>query len=147
MATLVGHQKDFADALYELCELDYDAIKAYDAAIEHIEKVEYKEQLRQFRADHQRHVEEISALLQQHNKKVPTEADAKSILTQGKVFSAKIFGDKALLKAMLSNEVDTNTAYENINEHEDLWPDAKDIVVRGLEDEKRHKAWLEIELK
>ena len=44
---------------------------------------------------------------------------------------------------MRSNEIDTNTAYERMNEYEDKWPDSAVSLMRGLEDERRHKAWLE----
>lgn len=42
MATLVGTQKNFADALKALIELDYDAIEAYKAAIDRLENENYK---------------------------------------------------------------------------------------------------------
>jgi hypothetical protein len=48
-------------------------------------------------------------------------------------------GDTAILAAMVSNEEDTNTAYERINSRTDKWSDAEEIIKRGLEDERRHK--------
>jgi hypothetical protein len=66
----------------------------------------------------------------------------KELLTKGKVIIANLVGDKAVLMAMASNEVDTNTAYERMNSREDKWVDAIDILKKGLADEKRHAAWL-----
>ena len=42
MATLVGTQTKFVDALKELAELDHDAIEAYEAAINRLENEFYK---------------------------------------------------------------------------------------------------------
>ncbi|MFC3909190.1 DUF2383 domain-containing protein [Legionella dresdenensis] len=143
MTTFVGNQEQFHDALYELCELDYDAAEAYEAAINRINNEYYKTRLAAFKQDHLRHIEEITNLLERHNLKAPAGPGPKQILTEGKVVFANIFGDSAILKAMLSNEIDTNIAYERLNNRQDKWIDAEDILLRGLHDEKRHKAWIE----
>lgn len=143
MTTLVGTQKEFVDALYELCELDFDAVEAYQAAINKLENHFYKNKLSEFMADHQRHITEISNILQKHNVNAPHGPSAKSLLTQGKVALGELFGDESILRAMLSNEIDTNTAYERLNTRKDEWEDAKNILARGLQDEQKHRAWLE----
>lgn len=143
MATLVGTQDKFVDALYELCELDFDAMEAYQAAIDRLDDEEYSNQLQRFKADHARHVKEISAILTHHQAKVPTGPSSRNLLTKGKVILANLFGDEAILSAMLTNEQDTNLAYERLNARIDEWADAKDILSKGLADERRHKAWLE----
>ncbi len=143
MTTLVGTQEHFKDALYELCELDYDAIEAYEAAINRVDNAEYRSKLTEFKNDHQRHVQEITALLESHQEKAPDGPSLKQLLTQGKVVLANMLGDEAILKAMISNEVDTNTAYERINSHKYIWPDSVEILSRGWADERRHKQWLE----
>lgn len=143
MTTLVGTQKEFVDALYQLCELDYDAVEAYQSAIDRLDNPAYKNKLVEFRADHERHIREISEVLNKHHADIPEGPSAKHFLAQGKVVIANLFGDEKILHAMLSNEVDTNTAYERLNSRKDEWSDARDILARGLEDERRHKAWLE----
>ncbi|WP_131784099.1 ferritin-like domain-containing protein [Legionella gresilensis] len=146
MVTMVGTQEKFEDALYELCELDYDAVEAYEAAINRLDKKDYVSKMEEFKNDHQRHIEEISNLLRKHQAKVPDGPSPKNILTQGKVVLANLMGDEAILKAMLSNEQDTNTAYERLNEHKEKWGDANTILSRGLEDERRHKQWIQLTL-
>ncbi|MCD6056067.1 MAG: uncharacterized protein K0R12_1029 [Gammaproteobacteria bacterium] len=143
MATMVGTQSNFEDALYELCELDYDAAEAYEAAINRVDKTEYKEKLKEFKEDHQRHIEEIRSFLRKRDAKIPEGPSAKSILTQGKVVVANLFGDDSILKAMSSNEEDTNTAYERVNNHPEKSTEAEDFLRQGLEDEKKHKEWLD----
>ncbi|ABV78707.1 hypothetical protein RBEMOGI_1576 [Rickettsia bellii str. RML Mogi] len=47
---------------------------------------------------------------------------------------------------MLSNEEDTNTAYERLNNHADKWHDAEKILEQGFKDEQKHKKWIENQL-
>jgi len=102
MTTFIGEQKDFSDALYALCELDYDAVEAYKAAINRLESEGYKARLYEFMLDHERHIKDISEALTKHQKLAPQKPDVKQYLTQGKVVLASLFGDKAILKAMLT---------------------------------------------
>lgn len=144
MVTFVGNQENFADALKELTELDYAAVEAYEAAIERLENPQYKKKLQEFKMDHERHIKELSDLLEKSNHEAPQGSPlGKELLTKGKVILANLAGDKAILNAMKSNEIDTNTAYERMNDRQDKWSDAKDILSRGLQDERTHKEWLE----
>ena len=143
MTTLVGTQDDFAKAVKELIELDCDAVEAYEAAIDGLENESYKNQLTEFKRDHERHIREFSELLRNHDCVPPTGPSTKKWLTKGKVNIANILGDLAILRAMRSNEYDTFTAYDRMNKHEAKWPDAYEFILRGLEDEQRHGAWLD----
>lgn len=148
MVTIVGTQSDFADALRALVELDFDAIEAYEAAINRLENKAYQSQLSAFKADHQRHTRELTVILLDHGEKAPEGPDAtKQWLAKGKVVLGSLIGDDAILAAMKSNEDDTNTAYERVSNRDDQWQDAISIIARGLEDERRHKAWLESVIK
>jgi rubrerythrin len=147
MTTLVGTQKEFVDAFYELCELNYDAVEAYQTAIEKLDDNDYRNKLTEFKNDHDHHLRDICQILKRHNVKAPESSSAKRLLTQGKVVLANLLGDETILRAMLSNEIDTNTAYERLNNRADKWDDAKEILACGLEDGKKHKAWLETILK
>lgn len=146
MVTKVGLQTNFLDALKDLLELDFDAIEAYNAAIERLENPIYKLKLNEFKEDHQRHTVNLTHLLNQHNEKAPTGPSSKQWLTKGKVVLANLMGDTAILKAMVSNEIDTNTAYERVNYHEHLSADSRVMLKEGWEDEKRHKEWLQKEI-
>lgn len=143
MVTRVGMQEEFADALYELCELDYDAIAAYQTAITRLENQDFKSKFEQFKSDHERHIRELRELLEEHHEEFPEGPGARHLLAQGKASLTKLTSDDAILRAMLANEEDTNTAYQRLNTRVDEWEDAKDILRRGLEDERRHKKWFE----
>ncbi len=143
MTTLVGTQSSFVDALKDLLELEYDATEAYEASLNRLDDLSFKSKLEEFRGDHKRHIQDLTELLTKHNAEPPTGPSGKQWVTKGKVVLANLVGDTTILAAMSSNETDTITAYERMCQHEQLWEDSKDILKRGLEDEKRHKAWMD----
>jgi len=142
MVALFGIQNDFRDAIQSLIKLDYAAVAAYQEAIEHLEKQEYKDKLAEFKNDHERHISELSSVFKTMGGIPPKSAGIKQLFTQGKVVFADLLGDKAILKAMKSNEDDTNQAYYNINKHPDITNEAIDALEAGLEDERKHRAWI-----
>jgi rubrerythrin len=143
MVTLVGTQKNFAEALQALIELDYDAVEAYQVAINRLDNKDYKAKLTEFKTDHQRHIVELSHIAREHNVVPPVGPSVKQWLTKGKAVLADLLGEKALLQAMLSNEMDTNAAYDAMNKHPEAWENIKEALKRGYADEKKHKRWLE----
>lgn len=132
------------DRLNDLIQLDFDAIEAYQAAIDRLSDPEYRQNLGAFMNDHERHTRELSERVTSLGGTPKTKGDAKRILTKGKVVLANLAGDKAILKAMKSNEDDTNKAYENaVND-----PACRAVetvlstLERGLSDERRHREWI-----
>ena len=145
MTTGVGLQTDFIDAINDLIELDYDAIGAYESAITRLEKEEYRKKLQEFKEDHQRHIKELTAFVVGLGKEAPVAADnTKSLMAMGKVILGSLIGDRQILNAMLSNEDDTNTAYERMSRRSDelLGSEIHKIIANGLADEIKHKTWL-----
>jgi hypothetical protein len=72
----------------------------------------------------------------------PEGGDMKSLLTQGKVMLGSLVGDQAILEAMRSNEADTNTAYERAVGHPGVEGATREVLKRGLADERRHCEWV-----
>jgi hypothetical protein len=148
MITLVGTQKDFSKAMKELIELEYEAIEAYEMAYNKTTTNEYKLKLNDFKMDHKKHIEQLTELLNKHEVTAPTAPSiSNQWLTKGKIIIGSLIGDDSILKAVLSNEIETNVAYERMHRHDNLWEDAKNIIKNGLEDEKKHKNWLENAIK
>lgn len=148
MATLVGMHGTFPEALNDLLELEYDALEAYEAAVSRLENNTYKNRLADFKNDHQRHIQELTDLLRQHGHSPANGPTGKQWLTKGKVVIAdSVIGDKGILSAMKSNELDTNSAYSRMLQREDMWEDAKPLLEKEFADEKRHKEWIEQTLK
>lgn len=146
MAMTPDKEFEFYEHLESLLQLDYDAIEAYEAAINRMENQSYKLKLQEFKKDHENHIKDTSPFLKKAGHKPPTGPGVKSLLTQGKVVLANIIGEAGILKAMRSNEEETNLAYEQINGYPDLPVELKKTLQKGLADERKHKSWIEKEL-
>lgn len=101
MATLVGTQNKFSDALYSLIELHYNAAEAYEAVINKVEKQSYQTKLKEFKKDHEQHAKEFSEILSKRECDVPQGPSFKQWLEIGKVKLATIIGDKQILCRLL----------------------------------------------
>lgn len=140
---IVGKQTQLVNTLKSLVALDFAAIIAYQAAIKRLEDAMYKRALERFLADHWRHTDELAPLIAELGGVVAVQADMKTMLTKGKVLPGSLVGDSGILAAMHANEGDTNTVYEHACLHEGASAHVHDVLRRALQDERRHKAWLE----
>jgi uncharacterized protein (TIGR02284 family) len=143
MVTTVGLEDDVLDMLNSLITLDYDAAEAYRAAIERLERPEYQDALSDFLADHLRHTTELAAHVRVFGGTPAERPGMKSLLTTAKVAMGNIVGDGGVLRAMLSNEEDTNMAYERAAAHVGLSHNLRALLDSNLEDERRHRNWIE----
>lgn len=143
METTTESRDEVVTLLEELVHLDYDAIEAYEAAIERLETPDFKQRLAEFCEDHRRHTENLGALLRAMGEEPPEGPDLKRVLTEGKVRIAGLAGEKAVLGAMRMNEEVTNKAYEKALEHAEAGPDVRETLTANLEDERRHRSWIE----
>jgi uncharacterized protein (TIGR02284 family) len=142
MTTTVGTENTLESLLEDLIQLDYDATDAYQAAIDRLENSSYRTRLAEFKRDHLRHITELGEILSNMGRTPPKEGDMKALLTKGKVVIAGLMGDEAVLQAMRTNEADTNTAYERAVNFKGLQPNTREVLQRGLEDERRHCEWI-----
>ncbi|MDP1724088.1 MAG: DUF2383 domain-containing protein [Alphaproteobacteria bacterium] len=92
-------ESDFIKAIKDTIEVDYDAIAAYEAAIDRVEKEETKQALQDFKKDHEKHVEELSSFIKSKDEVPPTGPSLKSVLTKGKVILDNLIGNMTILKA------------------------------------------------
>lgn len=143
MATLVGTETDLNSLLEKLIELDYDAIEAYEAAIERLDDPTTAAKLNEFKGDHVRHTEDLGKILRESGREPPKKGDIKRVLTKGKVVLGGLAGDEAILRAMKTNEDDTNHAYERAVDNDVAPARVKEVLRKNLSDERRHRAWIE----
>ncbi len=132
-----------AEELNQLIYLNFDAIEAYQMAIERLENAEYRQYLEEFKADHARHIDELKELVLWMGNAPAKTADAKRLLTKGKVFLGNLRGDKGILQAMKSNEDQTNSRYEQSLHNLRYSQDMADVLRQHLDDERRHRGWIE----
>ena len=143
MTIMNDETSSVVDLLNSLIELEYDALEAYKAAITRVDVFGDRSQLARFMQDHQRHIDDLTALVQAHGAEPAKEGDFKQILTKGKVVLSGLVGDKLVLGAMKTNEDDTNTAYEQALNHPGLTVEVRQVLEQNLADERRHRAWIE----
>lgn len=138
--------EELVKQLNDLIALDYDAIEAYQAAIERLEDPDGRAQLRSFLGDHERHTTELAVHVRQLGGAPVTGGGFQRFLTKGKVVLANLAGDAAILKAMRSNEEQTNRGYEDGLREADRLNAPRDVrmtLQRNLADERRHRSWIE----
>lgn len=130
------------DKLNDLIALDLDAVSAYESAIERIKAVLVRERLRAFQADHERHIRDLTSVVQSYGGKARNTRDAKGFFIQAFTAITSMMGDKSALTAMKSNEELTNRTYERALE--EVWPESiRTIIERNREDERVHLAFVE----
>jgi rubrerythrin len=127
--------------LNDLLRLDHDAVQAYTLAIKLLEHPDYKRQLEEFRADHQRHIDELSRLIRSRDG-VPLELPHLSSgpfkLAVQAVGAAG--GDRAVLLAFKANQRQVRDKYRR--SARGVYPaDVTSVLARGAEDEARHYEW------
>jgi len=143
MVTTVGTENSTADLITNLLHLEHDAIAAYESTIERLDDTGRRQHIEAFRQDHLGHVARLEEFAARLGIEAPTGGDAKQMLTTGKVALAGLGGDDAVLKAMKTNEDDTVQAYEQALENAEATPDMEPVLAQALEDERRHRAWMD----
>ncbi len=133
------------EKLNDLIKLDVDAMHAYDQAIQACTMDELKRGLGDFRADHDRHVRELSDCVKQLGGQPDVRRDFKGFLIGG--FTAIVSqGDHSALVAVQTNEEVTNSYYRRALEMENLSPDIRKLLEKNYADEQRHLAWVKAKL-
>jgi rubrerythrin len=133
------------EKLSALMHLDYDAIGAYNRAIEHIDVAAIRDQMQLFVTDHGRHVHDLKAAIERLGGEPPKDPgrDLKGFLIEGVTAVRSLLGTVSALKAMRANEKLTNKTYEEALQTD--WPsEIAPMILRHREDEARHLAYIEM---
>ena len=127
--------------LSDLLQLDHDALRSYEVAIDALSDDKLKEQLRRFRRDHQRHVRELTTLLEA-NGAAPINLPHVStgFVKLAVQFLGAAGGDRAVLLAFRSNEWEAAEKYAAAPRRR--YPaEVQKVISRAAHDEQRHYAW------
>ncbi|MBB4003594.1 MAG: DUF2383 domain-containing protein [Aurantimonas endophytica] len=143
MVTTVGTENTFEKLVQNLLILEHDAIAAYESTIEKLDDPASKAKIAEFKADHESHVAELTRMAGAIGTAAPQEGDAKQYLTTGKIALASIIGDKTILKAMSTNEIETKMAYDHAAKNDVATPEARTFFQKAYADESRHKEWMD----
>lgn len=134
---------DIAKKLTKLAQLDIDAVEAYNQALASIDNTKIHKVISQFRDDHIRHIDELSAAIQSLGEEPPKRTqDIKGFLIEGFTAIRSATGIEGALKAMRGNEKLTNSTYEDALSWE-LPANIKALIEKNRSDEKRHLEFIE----
>jgi len=134
---------DIVKELRSLCQLDIDAIHAYNECLKHIDITVIKKDVEQFRADHERHVKDLSALIHSFKEKAPEfSPDLKGYMLD--VFSKlrSLTGTEGALKSLRGGENLTNKPYARAIDL-DFPANIKNVIAANYKDEQRHLKYVE----
>lgn len=147
MHTRFEISEELAVEVGALIQLDIDATRALEQAIRGIEPEHpgLKRQLGIFRAEHERHVLELAALLSvRGHQPPPFRRDLRGVIVEGLTAARAAFGTLPALKAVRQMELRTNRRYEEGRRILDgLPPQMQLLIRRSHEDERRHLAFVE----
>jgi uncharacterized protein (TIGR02284 family) len=134
------------ERLNELIALDFDAVGAYEAAINRIDVESLRMSLREFQRDHERHIQDLSRVVTTLGGTPRQKPDMKGFILKGFTAITSMMGTEAALQAMRGNEALTNRTYRMALD-EDWSDEARRIIERNYSDEQRHMAFIESALR
>lgn len=127
--------------LTDLLQLEHDALPAYSVAIAGLRRPDLRETLEAHRADHERHVRDLSARIRDLGG-VPLALPhlPTGLLKLGVQMAGLPGGDRAVLLAFASNEWQSQEKYARYAARP--YPaDLAALIQRHAADEARHYAW------
>jgi len=140
---MANDNKDIARNLAKLMQLDVDAARAYEQALDNIDVPAIHKSLSLFRDDHKRHISELGQAIRNLGEEPPSESpDIKGFFIEGFTAIRSLTGTEGALKAMRGNEKLTTSTYHDALS-EDLPEDIKQLVQKNYSDEERHLKYIE----
>lgn len=130
---------DIIDNLISLCNLDNDAIKSYDIALEKVSEQDISLKIKAFRDDHVRHVESLTRIITGLGgaHPAPGGGDIRGLFLGAITALQSSFGTEGALKGLQGGEKITTSSYENAV-GQDFPPDLLSVLSRNYQDEKVH---------
>ncbi|HEY0777687.1 MAG TPA: DUF2383 domain-containing protein, partial [Gemmatirosa sp.] len=142
-ATAALDSETIAD-LNDLLQLDRDALTVYDLAMRELERDSFRDSVRTFRRDHERHVDELTALIRKYGglpltMPHPSSVDKLALQAVGDLGG----GDAHVLVAFRNNERQSRDKYLRAAQRT-VWPaDVMAVIQTAASDEERHYAWVD----
>lgn len=126
--------------LNDLLQLDYDAVAAYTLALSALDDPEYQEAVRKFKGDHERHIDDLTALIHSYGgvpMPMPHLSGVFKLAVQG---AGAAGGDSAVIATFKSNEVQSRDKYRKAASRQHP-ADVQNVLIRAARDEQRHFDW------
>jgi hypothetical protein len=127
--------------LVDLLQLEFDALPTYALAIARLRRPEFRETLRLFRTEHERHVQDLSAEIRRLGGiPLPIPHLPTGLLKLGVQLAGLGGDDRTVLLAFVSNEWQSREKYARYAALP-YPPDVASLLQRHAQDEARHFAW------
>jgi rubrerythrin len=131
------------DGLNDLLKLDHDAIGAYEIAIEQLQDREHALQIEGFKRDHETHIRALNELILELGGAPSNEPHVSGPLKQALQRIVAGAGDRAILSAWRTNELQVMTKYDRYAQKAVFWSaEVKRLIDEHALDEERHYAWV-----
>ncbi len=131
------------EGLNDLLQLDHDAIGVYEIAIEKLQDRDNASQIAGFKLDHERHIRELNQVISELGGTPINEPHATGPLKEALQSLGGLAGDKGVLMAWRTNELQVRTKYDGYASRAAFWPDnVKRLIDRNALDEERHYEWI-----
>ena len=137
-----GSESRLVAEMNDLLQLDHDAVQAYTLAINALKAPHYRETLVRFRGDHERHIQELTRLIEGHGgipiqlSHLPTGVFKLAVQAAGNAG-----GDREVLLAYKANERQARDKYGRMADGPNP-PDVAEVLHRAAADEERHYEWV-----
>lgn len=147
MDTTNRDEAELIGQLEDLIQLDHDAVQAYGLALSALRSETLRATIEQFRADHERHITELTQLIHSRGATpialmhLPSGAFKLALQGVGSVAARLGSGDVAVLLAFKANERQVRDKYRRIA-REPHPSDVTSVLARAADDEARHYAWV-----
>lgn len=127
----------------DLMKVDIDAVHAYDQAIENTDLISVREQLAEFREEHEHHVANLRTLTEAFDVVPPDQSQSvRGFFMEGFTALRSLTGVEGALRAMKSNEELTNRKYREALAQA-FPPKTRELLERNYEEEQKHLLFIE----
>ena len=134
---------EILEGLNDLLQLDHDAVGAYEIAMEKLEDRDHADQIAGFRRDHERHIRELNELIEELGGEPKNQPHATGPFKLALQSLGALAGDRGILMAFRTNELQVRTKYDAYAAKANQWPTAiKRVVDACALDEERHYRWV-----
>jgi rubrerythrin len=134
---------EILEGLNDLLQLDHDAVGSYEIAMEKLEDRDHSGQISGFLRDHERHIRELNELIAELGGSPVNQPHATGPFKQALQSLGALGGDRGILIAFRTNELQARAKYDGYASKANGWPTAiKRVVDRNALDEERHYRWV-----
>ncbi len=131
--------------LNDLLQLDRDALTSYDLAMREVQSAAYRETIRRYRRDHERHVDELSGLIRKYGGEPSETPHPSSVDKLAMQAFGDVGGDTHVLVEFRNNERQARDKYARAAAAAAAWPaDVQAVVRTAASDERRHYDWVDM---